>query len=92
MASALAAYLADPRVVYAQPDYSVYMQEIPVQYPDDTRFGEMWQLDNTGQTSDRQRMAKAYSTGRSLVATKGPTFHCRFSSGPRRSCWHISCA
>jgi uncharacterized protein (TIGR03382 family) len=47
MQAALAAYRADPRVAYAQPNFVYHMSATP----NDTRFNEMWGLNNTGQSS-----------------------------------------
>jgi subtilisin family serine protease len=47
--SALAAFRADPNVLYAEPNYRLYMTADP----DDARFGEMWGLNNVGQTGGR---------------------------------------
>ena len=44
--SALTAYRASPHVLYAEPNYRLHMTALP----DDTRFGEMWDLNNVGQT------------------------------------------
>ena len=44
---ALAELNADPRVEYAEPNYIVHADEIP----DDTNYGILWGLDNTGQSS-----------------------------------------
>jgi len=44
--AALAAYRADPRVLYAEPDYRVQMTLAP----NDPQFVSQWALDNTGQT------------------------------------------
>ncbi len=43
---ALALYQACPNVVYAEPNYVLSVTQLP----DDTRFSEMWGLENTGQT------------------------------------------
>jgi subtilisin family serine protease/fibronectin type 3 domain-containing protein/methionine-rich copper-binding protein CopC len=43
---ALAAYRADPNVLYAEPDYQVQLQLTP----NDPRFSELWGLNNVGQT------------------------------------------
>src|SRR5262245_39652292 len=43
---ALAAYRASPLVAYAQPDYRVHADLIP----NDTSFGNLWGMNNTGQT------------------------------------------
>ena len=45
-ADALAVYQNHPEVLYAEPDYYVYPDEIP----NDTDFGLLWGLHNTGQT------------------------------------------
>ena len=45
-ADALAVYQSHPEVLYAEPDYYVYPDEIP----NDTDFGLLWGLHNTGQT------------------------------------------
>lgn len=42
----LSAYRRNPNVLYAEPDYRVEIQLTP----DDTRYPEMWALNNTGQT------------------------------------------
>ncbi|HEY7658246.1 MAG TPA: S8 family serine peptidase [Burkholderiales bacterium] len=47
MAEALEQYRGDPDVLYAEPNYVVHTTAIP----DDTRFGELWGLHNTGQSS-----------------------------------------
>jgi subtilisin family serine protease/fibronectin type 3 domain-containing protein len=47
MADALATYRNDPRVAYAEPNYRIRIADT---YPNDTRFSEMWPLDNNGQT------------------------------------------
>ncbi|MGI8980658.1 MAG: S8 family serine peptidase, partial [Pirellulaceae bacterium] len=44
--TALAAYQADPLVVYAQPNYRVHAQLTP----NDPNFGNLWGLHNAGQT------------------------------------------
>src|SRR5262249_35038070 len=44
---ALAAYRARPDVLYAEPNYRLHTDAIP----NDTRFGELWGLNNTGQSS-----------------------------------------
>ncbi len=44
--AALAAYRAHPQVLYAEPDYRVRIATTP----NDPRAGEMWPLENTGQT------------------------------------------
>ena len=44
--AALAAYQAHPDVLYAEPDYVVY----PTGIPNDPDFGQLWGLQNTGQT------------------------------------------
>ena len=44
-ATALAVYQNHPEVLYAEPDYYVYPDEIP----NDTDFGFLWGLHNTGQ-------------------------------------------
>jgi subtilisin family serine protease len=44
--AALAALRADPHVLYAEPDYTVRMTDIPT----DPRFSEQWDLHNTGQS------------------------------------------
>ncbi|HSC96833.1 MAG TPA: S8 family serine peptidase [Burkholderiales bacterium] len=46
MAEALENYRQDPNVLYAEPNYVVHTTAIP----DDTRFGELWGLHNTGQS------------------------------------------
>ncbi len=46
LASALASYRAYPEVRYAEPDYLRQTQLIP----NDTRFGELWGMNNTGQS------------------------------------------
>jgi len=43
--SALAAYKADPSVLYAQPNYIYRINKTP----NDPRYGELWNLNNTGQ-------------------------------------------
>ncbi len=43
---AVAAYQRDPGVEYAQPNYVYRLLAVP----DDTRYGELWGLGNTGQT------------------------------------------
>ena len=43
--AALAAFEADPQVLYAEPDYRVSAMATP----DDPRFAEQWGLNNTGQ-------------------------------------------
>ena len=45
-ADAVAVYQNHPEVLYAEPDYYVYPDEIP----DDADFGLLWGLHNTGQT------------------------------------------
>jgi uncharacterized protein (TIGR03382 family) len=47
MDAALAAYRADPRVAYAEPNV-VYRSSA---LPDDARFGELWGMHNTGQSA-----------------------------------------
>src|SRR5262245_17969775 len=42
---ALAAYRADPTVVYAEPNFHVHLDLTP----NDPRYGSMWDLNNTGQ-------------------------------------------
>jgi subtilisin family serine protease len=44
--AAVAAYVAAPAVLYAEPDYRHY----PAAIPNDPYFGELWGLHNTGQT------------------------------------------
>src|SRR5437667_146491 len=44
--SALAAYRANPNVLYAEPDYRVQLQ----QPPDDPQYPSQWDMNNTGQT------------------------------------------
>ncbi len=44
--SAIQRLEADPRVEYAQPNYVLYALEIP----NDTRFNDLWGMNNTGQT------------------------------------------
>jgi hypothetical protein len=44
---ALAAYRARPDVLYAEPNYRIHTDAIP----NDSRFSELWGLDNTGQSS-----------------------------------------
>ena len=44
--AALAAYRANPNVLYAEPDYSVHLLETP----NDPQFASQWALNNTGQT------------------------------------------
>jgi subtilisin family serine protease len=46
MGQALASYRDDPNVLYAEPNYYVHVTATP----DDSRFDEMWGLENTGQT------------------------------------------
>ena len=46
--TALAAYQAHPDVLYAEPDYIVY----PTVIPNDPDFGQLWGLQNNGQTVD----------------------------------------
>lgn len=46
MEAALAIYQSDPSVEYAEPDYPLRLAAAP----DDPRYGEMWGLENTGQT------------------------------------------
>jgi subtilisin family serine protease len=46
VAEAVAALESDPRVEYAQPNYILYALEIP----NDTRFADLWGMNNTGQT------------------------------------------
>jgi len=46
IADAVAAYRANPNVVYAEPDYRIQLQQIP----DDPDFASLWALSNTGQT------------------------------------------
>jgi hypothetical protein len=46
VAEALEDYRQDPNVLYAEPNYVVHTTAIP----DDTRFGELWGLHNTGQS------------------------------------------
>ncbi len=46
---ALAAYRADPRVLYAEPDLPVRVTGIP----NDPRFGTLWGLHNTGQSGGK---------------------------------------
>jgi subtilisin family serine protease len=43
---ALAAYKADPRVLFAQPDYQIQINATP----NDPSFGSLWGLHNTGQS------------------------------------------
>ena len=43
---ALAAFRADPHVLYAEPNYRVHLQGTP----DDVQFDSLWGLNNTGQT------------------------------------------
>lgn len=49
VASALAAYTANPSVLYAQPNYRVHVATHPGP-PDDPLFHSLWGLNNTGQT------------------------------------------
>ena len=44
--SAIAAYTADPAVLYAEPDYTVRIEGIP----NDSSFNQLWGMNNTGQT------------------------------------------
>ncbi len=46
ISEALAAWNADPSVLYAEPDFEVNLLET---VPDDPRFSDMWGLNNTGQ-------------------------------------------
>ena len=46
VAATLAAYRADPDVLYAEPDYQVRLAAMP----NDPRFDSLWGLNNTGQT------------------------------------------
>ncbi|MHC4405293.1 MAG: S8 family peptidase, partial [Planctomycetota bacterium] len=46
VAAALAAYRANPNVLYAEPNYRVHVTVTP----DDPRLSELWGLENTGQT------------------------------------------
>lgn len=50
MGQALASYRDDPNVLYAEPNYYVHVAATP----DDSRFDEMWGLENTGQTGGTQ--------------------------------------
>ncbi|MGI6415159.1 MAG: S8 family serine peptidase [Thermoguttaceae bacterium] len=45
--AALAAYRKSPWVAYAEPNFRVSIADV---YPNDPRFGEMWPLENLGQT------------------------------------------
>src|SRR4029079_17667226 len=47
VADALETYRARPDVLYAEPNYRLYADSIP----NDTRFGELWGLNNSGQSS-----------------------------------------
>ena len=47
---ALTVYRQDPRVAYAEPNYRIRIADTT---PSDTRYGEMWPLDNVGQTGGR---------------------------------------
>jgi subtilisin family serine protease len=46
---ALAAYRSDPHVLYAEPDYRVHATLVP----NDIRYGELWGLNNDGQTGGK---------------------------------------
>lgn len=48
LAEALASYMADPNVLYAEPDYTVNV----ISVPNDPDFGLLWGMHNTGQTVD----------------------------------------
>ena len=43
---AIAAYRADPNVLYAEPDYRIQLQVLP----NDPAFASLWGLNNTGQS------------------------------------------
>jgi subtilisin family serine protease/fibronectin type 3 domain-containing protein/methionine-rich copper-binding protein CopC len=47
--AALAAYRADPRVLYAEPDYRVHLTTSP----NDPQFASQWALNNVGQTGGK---------------------------------------
>jgi len=47
---ALARYASDSRVEYAEPDYIISIEQTGRNTPDDPRVGELWGLNNTGQT------------------------------------------
>jgi subtilisin family serine protease len=46
---AVAQYKMDPNVQYAEPNYIIHFEEIP----NDSAFGELWGLNNTGQQVNR---------------------------------------